>query len=74
MTCAVLSAVICSSPFAFGSEENQSPFVQFICETPQTEKEVQHTVNAVGLTNVTREESFLEHIETSHAETFRPTE
>jgi hypothetical protein len=34
----------------------------------------QHTVNAVGLTNVTREESFLEHVETGHAEAFRPTE
>lgn len=64
IACAVFSAVICSSPFAFGGMNDQS---RSYMEPQKLRSDDQHTIDSVGLMNVAREESSLKHVETGHA-------
>jgi hypothetical protein len=72
ITCAVFSAVICSSPFAFRSMNDQPR--SYVIPSGKKRSHDQRTVNSVGLTSVTREKTLPEHVEAGHAQSLRPAE
>jgi hypothetical protein len=65
MACAVFSAVICSSPFAFGSKNDQPR--SYVNPSGKKSRLTKRTVNLVRLLNITREKPISEHVKTGYA-------
>ena len=66
IACAVFSALICSSPFAFGGTNDQPR--SFVNQSGGKKgRMTKRTVNLVRLLSITREEPISEHVEAGHA-------
>lgn len=70
ITCAVFSAVICSSPFASRSTNDQTH--SYVIPSGKKRSHDLRTVYSVRLTSITREKTLPEHVEAGHAQSLRP--